>query len=202
MIGRRHALLLPLSLAACGDDGPVRRDFPPLHYDYLTALRLNVASLSIPEPPPPGPLEADSPAPAGEALVRMATDRLSAAGSSGRAAFVIDEVRVRRAGDGFDGALAVHLDVLTTDGTRAGFAEARVARSQTGIRDLRTALYELTRQMMDDMNVEFEFQVRRSLKDWLQTTSTEPAAAPVQRQDLSAPGQAAQPRPAVPPAAM
>ena len=41
----------------------------------------------------------------------------------------------------------------------------------------------MTRAMMDDMNVEFEYQVRRSLKDWLATTTAVPA--PVESQPLT-----------------
>ncbi len=188
-ITRRLALCLPVLLAACGDDGPTRRDFPPLQYGHLTPLRLNVASVSLADPPPPGPLDAQSPAPAGQALQRMAGDRLSAGGSAGSAVFTIDEAVIARVPGGLAGTLAVHLDVLTSAGGRSGFAEARVSRRAVGgSPDLQTALYEITRQMMDDMNVEFEFQVRRSLREWLQEATTAPAPAPVERQELSAPG--------------
>ena len=183
---RRAALLLPLLLSACGGEEPLR-DTPPLHFDYLTPLRLNVASIDVGEAPPPSPVEAASPAPAGEALRRMALDRLAAGGSAGHAAFVIDEARVVRVGSRLEGVLAVHLDVSASGGVRSGFAEARVSQSLTVRGDIRGALYDLTRQMMDDMNVEFEFQVRRSLRDWLQETTTAPPPAPVQQQDLGAP---------------
>jgi uncharacterized protein (DUF2336 family) len=82
------------------------------------------------------------------------------------------------------GVLAVHLDVVTTESVRAGFAEAQVTRTASVPGDLRQALYDLTRQMLDDMNVEFEFQVRRSLRDWLQDTTTAPPPAPVEQQEL------------------
>ena len=51
--------------------------------------------------------------------------------------------------------------------------------------------------MMDDMNVEFEFQARRALRNWLQSAEPAPAPAPVQQQELPAPGrpEAAPPRP-------
>ena len=185
-LSRRIVLLLPLAIAACGGDEPYR-ETPPLRYDFLTKLRLNVGAIDIGDPPPPSPIEAQSPAPAGTALRQMAQDRLAAGGSSGRAVFVIDEARIVRASSRLEGFMAVHLDVLTTDGTRAGFAEARVSRAATARGDLRTALYDLTRQMLDDMNVEFEFQVRRSLREWLQDPTTAPAPAPVEQQELRAP---------------
>ena len=191
---RRAILAVPLLLAACGGDEPVRTSFPALRYDYLTPLRLNVATLAMADLPPPGPLDAQSPVPLGAAVQAMARDRLSASGSGGQAVFTVDEARItgagrRGGGGGLDGVIAVHLDVLTPEGTRAGFAEARVARRSTGTgRDLRGAVYDMTRQMLDDLNIELEFQLRRSLKDWLQDATTAPAPPPVEQQDLRAPG--------------
>lgn len=187
LLSRRLALTAPLWLAACGDDGPPRT-YPPLRYDYLTPLRLNVASVDFAALPAPGPLDGQSPVPPGPALRQLAEDRLSAAGSSGRAVVTVDEARIARTGSGLDGTFAIRLDILSASGVKAGFAEARVARRVSGIdRNLRGALYDMTRQMLDDMNVELEFQLRRSLRDYLQATTTAPAPAPVQKQDLSAP---------------
>ena len=184
---RRSALLLPMLLAACGDD-TVRRDFPPLRYDFLTRLELNVADIAYGELPQPGPLDGTDPTPPGPALLQLLQDRLIAAGSSGRARVTVGEARITRDGDDLDGAMSVRVDIITADGSPAAFAEARVARHATGIgRDLRGALYDFTKQMLDDMNVELEFQLRRSLKDYLQTTSTAPPPPPVQQQDLGAP---------------
>ena len=106
---RRAALLLPLVLAACGgDDLPPRADFPALHYEYLTPLRLNVgAPWMLPGAPPPGPLDGVNPAPPGQALRRMALDRIGAGGSTGRAVFVIDQASITQAGGGLSGVLAV-----------------------------------------------------------------------------------------------
>ncbi len=185
---RRWALLAPLVLAACTADAPPR-SFPPLRSDFLTPLPLNVGTLEIGEPPPPGALDAQSPAPPGPALKQMAQDRLSAGGRVGRAVFTIDEARVLRSGSGLDGVMAVHLEVLGADGARAGIAEARVTRRSTGVSrsELPGGLYDITRLMLADMNVEFEFQLRRSLQPWLQETTTAPAPAAVEKQDLTAP---------------
>ena len=185
MLSRRLALLLPLCAAGCGGAIATRQDFPLLRYDFLTKLRLNVAVIDVAPPPPPGPLDALNPAPPAQALLQMARDRLVAGGSLGRAMFTVDEASIRRTPGGLEGALSVHLDVLTSEGTRAGFAEARVSRRVVGAGDLRGALYDITRQMMDDMNVEFEFQVRRSLRDWLQDAGTAPPPPPVEQQPLT-----------------
>ena len=187
-LSRRSALLMPLIAAACAGQPPVRQSFPPLRYDYLTKLRLNVANIEFAPPPEPGPLDALNPVPPAEALLQMARDRLAPGGSLGRAVFTVDQALISRLPNGLEGALAVHLDVLTSQATRAGFAEARVSRRAVGIgSDLRSALYDITRQMMEDMNVEFEFQVRRSLRDWLQEPTTAPPPPPVERQNLSPP---------------
>ena len=187
---RRLALLLPAVLAACvGDDDVPRQDFPALHYDYLTPLRLNVGAVDVGEAPPPGPLDAQNPASPGAALRQMALDRIGAGGSTGRAVFHIDAAQIAQGGGGLQGVLAVHLDILDPGGGRVAFAEARVSRQSNGSRGgLRAALYDMTRSMMDDMNIEFEFQVRRSLKAWLQDAATAPAPAPVEQQDLDTPG--------------
>ncbi len=185
------AVLLPLIAAGCETAPPVQTTFPALHYDYLTPLHLNVASIDIEDRfvPAPGGPAALAPVPPIDALRQMAQDRLMATGSSGRAVFVIEDASiVPVAGDGLSGTLAVRLDVMTGDGTRAGFAEARVSRVVTGIGgDERAAVYDLVRRMMVDMNVEFEFQVKRSLRDWLQVTTTAPAPAAVEQQDLGPP---------------
>ena len=186
-LSRRLVLLAPLGLAACGDDGPPRV-YGPIRYDYLTPLQLNVASVDMADLPPPGGLDELSPVPIGPAVRQMLQDRLSAAGSSGRAVVTVEDARVARSSGGLDGAVAVRLDIVAADGKPAGFAEARVARRLDGVgRNLRPAIYDMTKQMLDDMNVEFEFQIRRSLRDYLQTTTTAPTPAPVEKQDLAPP---------------
>ncbi|MGI4953804.1 MAG: hypothetical protein ACRYGM_18530 [Janthinobacterium lividum] len=187
VLSRRLLLLAPLALSACGEDGPAR-SFPPLRYDYLPPLRLNVAKVEVADMPPPNALDGASPVPAAAALRQMVEDRVTADGSSGRAVIKIQEARINRSGNTLEGNFAVRVDVFTTDNTRSGFAEARAARTVTGIgRDLRGALYDMTKQLLDDMNVELEFQIRRSLRDYLQATS--PGAVPtgVEQKNLSAP---------------
>ena len=185
---RRMALLLPVALAACSGDDEARQDFPALHYGYLTPLRLNVGAVDVGELPPPGPLDAENPAPPGQALRQMALDRIGAGGTTGRAVFHIDAAQIVQGGGGLQGVMAVHLDILDPGGGRVAFAEARVSRLSDGSRGgLRAGLYNITKSMMDDMNIEFEFQVRRSLKAWLQDATTAPAPAPVEQQNLGAP---------------
>ncbi len=185
MLPRRAALLLPLLAAACAEERQTRTSFAPLRFDYLLKVQLNVAAIEEAAPPQPGPLDALDPAPPIEALFQMARDRLVAGGARGKAVFTIVQADLARDGPGLQGAFAVRLDIVTPEGARAGFAEARVARQSTGGEDLRGDLYDITQAMMQDMNVEFEFQVRRSLREWLQEAGAAPAPAAVEQQPLS-----------------
>jgi hypothetical protein len=194
-VGRRQAggLLLALGLAACGGGrqepqaGP--ESFAPLRYDYLPPLGLNVASVVVELlfVPGGGDLAASDPVRPADAIRQMAHDRLQALGTSGRAVLLINDASILRLGDGYQGSLAIELDIYTSANTRAAFAEARVSASRpiTGGESTRRTLYELTKQLMDALNVELEYQVRRSMRDWL---VEEPAApAPVQQQTLPPP---------------
>ncbi len=193
MIARRTVLLLPLLAAACADDeGP--QSFPLPSYSYLTLLRLNVASVEIDDRSQAvggNTIETLSPLRPADALKQMAHDRLLAGGSAGRAVFVIDQAWIKRTPSGLDGRMAVHLDIYAGGETRIGYAEAQVARRRTSNdmdENARRVLYEFVVQMMGDMNVEFEFQVRRSLKEYLQeTAASAPPPPPVQSQELTAP---------------
>lgn len=201
-LARRAVLVLPLALGACfGGPPPPPTVFPPLTYDYLTKLRLNVGSIDIDDSwnPPFGPAQLGpyAPVPPAAALRQMAQDRLVPTGTAGHAVFKIEDASIVQNGNRLYASFAVQLTVGTTDGTRSGYAEARVVHNATLTDDdpqaLRATLYNLTRATMDDMNVEFEYQVRRSLRDYLQASGvsgTAPPPPPVQTQELPPPGAA------------
>ena len=184
---RRAALLLPLLLFACAPEREAsapapRGGFAPLRYDYLPPVRLNVERLRLDEAfaPPSGPGEVGPLAPVGVAgtLFLMARDRLKAVGVGGAATFSIQTASITRAGNALNGILAVRLDVRDSDNVNRGFVEARVTGTRgMGGQDTRAALYDLLKSMMDDMNVELEYQIRRELRDWL----ADAPAAPVRR---------------------
>ena len=185
-----------LLLAGCGGH-EAAPEFAPPDYSYLPKLRLSIGTLAVEDhatqPSGPDDLAQTAPVPPDQALQRLARDRLIAAGTSGSGVFTIDQASITGSGGGaLDGRLAVHLDILTAGGGHAGYAEAHVSRqfipgTGTSDRGTRAQLYDLTRQMMQDMNVELEYQVRRSLRDWLVDASGAPAAG-VEQQTLPPPG--------------
>jgi hypothetical protein len=182
---RRSALLLPLVLAACG--GEEARVFEPLRYNYLPPIQLNVASIAVEQRFVPSGIDPDvtgmDPVPPIEALKAMANDRLQAFGTTNKAVFAILDGSLVRQDDGVNGSMAVSLTIFDDNGIQLGFAEARVQSRRTGVSgNIRPVLYDMTKAMMSDMNVEFEYQVRHNLKDYL----TSPAApdTPVEQAPL------------------
>jgi hypothetical protein len=187
-LSRRFVLLLPFALAACGgDDEPV---FEPLRFNDLPPIQVNVASIGIeqrfvPSGEPPD-VSNEDPTPPVDALKAMANDRLQAFGTANKAVFAILDGSLTRQDEVVVGSLAVSLIILDDNGTQLGFAEARVQSRHTGPMDhLRSVLYDMTKSMMNDMNIEFEFQIRHNLKAWL-TDSAAPDT-PVEQAPLDQP---------------
>lgn len=167
---RRFVLLLPPALATCSSEpDPI---YEPLRYNYLPPLQMNVAGIQIEERFVPAGVPPDvtsqDPVPPIEALRSMANDRLQAFGTANKAVFSILDASLTRENDTVAGSMAVSLTILDDSGTQLGFAQAQVQSRQTGrIGNLHTLLYDMTKSMMNDMNIEFEYQIRRNLKNWL-----------------------------------
>ena len=169
-------LAVPLSLAACSSGPPVPTNFPPLDYSYLPPITLKVASVQVRDEYLPGPggaqLITEAPEAPATALARMARERLVANGSPGAAVFVIKRASLNQVGDNLDGTMMVELNMRASNGQRVGYADATVTRSTTAPSNespdrMRAALYDLTKEMMADMNVELQYQIQKSLPDWL-----------------------------------
>jgi len=213
--GRRRALILMLAslplLSSCGGGGggTVPVTFAPLRYDYLTPIRLNVATLDIAQPwtaaPDSGDLGQRSPVPPTEALRQMATDRILPTGTAGHAIFTIEDASLRKVGNTYAGNWLVRLEVAADANAGASpsaFIEVNVTRRRGPASDdpaeRSQALYDLVKQMMETMNVEFEYRVRHDLRSWL---AAAPAAAPVEQQNLAPPPDVPTAPQALPPAA-
>ncbi|WP_426955954.1 hypothetical protein [Muricoccus radiodurans] len=183
---RRLALVAPLAIAACGPGAPAPPLAPRIEgYAYLTPLRLNVADLEV-VPALPGPASrTDPPAPRvpAEEVARMGRDRIVPSGSANRARFIVETATLVREGNRISVLLRARVEILEDD-RRVAFAEAEARRTEGGAN---TNAEAIVARAMSDLNVEFELQVRRNLRDWLITASpTGPAEepGPVQREDL------------------
>ncbi len=192
--------LLAAGTAACGGAEPPPPPSGPPSYSHLTPLRVSVERIEI-LPPEPAAVRAMPPAPLLPAdVVRiMAQDRLAAAGGPGHARFrtlAATLVRESTSGGVFTGGserltctLRCRLEVVSPEGQPAGFAEAEVRRTMTGpagseAERVRRA-DEIVRQAGRDLNVEFEFQLRRNLRAVLAAPAAPaPAAAPVEAEPL------------------
>lgn len=186
------ALTLSLMLVGCADDDNTQ-NFPPLTYTYLSQMHLNVSRVDIVDNAPPGSepgdISAKAPTTPDQALQEMARDRLIASGSDGSAIFTITHASIlHEPGGTLKGDLNVQVEVQSPTGTKAGYAEAHVSRSMSpGDQnpESRPVLYALTSQMMQDMNVELEFQVKKSLKDWLVDAGGASLEGAIQQQNLT-----------------
>ena len=184
---RRFMLLLPLAVAACGGYDEEDQVFAPLRYNDLPPIQLKVASIAIeqrfvPASVPPDVSSSDPASPI-EALKAMANDRLQAFGTTNKAIFSILDASMTREDDVVTGSLTVSLAIVDDSGAQLGYAQAHEQSRRTGsVHGLRSVLYDMTKAMMNDMNIEFEYQIRHHLKPWL--TDTTAPAAPVEQMPL------------------
>lgn len=172
------ALVLPVALAGCAGQ-PQPTQFAPLNYDYLGKIHLNVATLDIVDNsvtnPEPGDIGYKSPSPPDHTLRQMASDRLVAVGNTAAATtahFVIDRAFIlHQPGGTLDGQMDIHLDLLNPEGKRVATASAQATQTlhPDPSQDVESPanLYEITKDMMQTINVEFEYQIRHSLNKWL-----------------------------------
>jgi hypothetical protein len=205
VLRRRSLLALPL-LAACANDqssGPYVAPGPPA-YGHLTPLRLKVGALDIREAGSGTAFMVETPAPLlpADVMLLMARERLSAAGGTGSARFTIQTARLSRetataggvfspASESFRCVMRCQLEILSAEEGVLGSATAEVRRDVTGpARDdaQRAALAERVVKLAgQDLNVEFEYQVRRHLRAWLQLVAApgEALPQPVDREALT-----------------
>jgi hypothetical protein len=201
--------MMLLGLAGCGDGEPPPTPYPVLSYSYLTKLRLDAAKLAIDDSWVPSGealhVEYLSPEQPVEALRQLAQDRLEMDGTSGTAEFGIDDASIIQVHDHYDAHFAVHLKLLDDSGKTLGEIKAAVKDTRTFMDDSPDAqkrdLYELVKKTMDDMNVDFEYEMRKHLaKHLLATTPLAPLPPSVQTQDLGKPGSTPPSAPASAPA--
>jgi hypothetical protein len=191
---RSVVLALAVMLTACsfGSEEPPAAS-QPLDFSYLTPLPLNVATLNVeseyvPSGQPPDVTRLDPISPV-QALEQMAQQRLKPVGPSGQAVFTVNNASLVQTGNVITGVMSVMLSIYPSPGVRAGYAQATVTRQISGVEgDLSQPLADLTRNLIDQMNVEFEYRVRQALGRWLLSSGA--TATPVQQVPLQPPGSA------------
>ncbi|PHI95126.1 hypothetical protein BG621_07910 [Parasaccharibacter apium] len=185
------ALLFGLALlTGCAHDEG-NETFPKADYSYLPPLNLNVSQITITSQIQPNydDLTARSPNNPESDLQLMARQRLHTTGTSGSAQFIVTQIEMTKLSHhSFSGTYGVKLTLDDPTHQRHGFITARVHRTieAPGSYSLERDLHTLNTALMDDMNVELEYQVRNHLASWLtDATGTPLNATTVQSQDLS-----------------
>jgi hypothetical protein len=186
---RLAVVVFSLALAACGGSPPPPPVvYKPLDYSYLPPIFLKVTSVTVQNAYLPDPdvatLIAQAPEAPANALLDMARRRLVANGAPGTAAFTVETASINQSGGNLTGVMTARLTVASPDNRTTGYAEASVTNSVTapdadaGPDSLRAALYDLTKRMMDSMNVQLQYQIQRNLGSWV-SYSTNAAVAPL-----------------------
>ncbi len=181
-------LLLALCLAACSSPPPPPVVYKPLDYAYLPPINLKISSITVQNNYVPDPdsatLIGEAPEAPANALSDMLNRRLVPNGTPGTGVVTIETASLDQSGGNLSGTLAVRLDVATPDNRATGFTEATVTASQAapdpddGQPALQAALYSLTKQLMDAMNVQLQYQIQHNLSAWV-SYGVNAAAAPV-----------------------
>jgi uncharacterized lipoprotein YmbA len=191
-----------LTLAGCGSPPPPQ-NFAPLDYSYLPPLVLKVANLNVVNNYVPTPSQAtligQDPEPPATALLAMLNHRIVASGAPGNATVAVVSASLDGVGGNLTGTMTVDVTVTSPDGRSTGYTEATVSASKSAPDDssqMPAALYGLTKQLMDNMNIQLQYQMQHNLSDWLSWSApgAGPLAAPagaIQATPLTAPGAAA-----------
>lgn len=187
-----------IGLTACSHDEP--KTFAPLTYDYLTPIFFNVGQIDVQNVTENQKYPRDvtnlSPILPAVALQNMANTRFQARGSSGKAVFVINRASLQEQGhNGIYGQMDATLDIYNNNNKKVASVQSSVNHtydidSSKGAASSKANLYEATQKLMQDMNVELEFQIRKHLSNWIVDATGTPISGGVQTEDLGKPGEA------------
>ncbi|WP_297368427.1 hypothetical protein [Acidocella sp.] len=174
---RLAAAALLVTLAGCSSSPPP--SFAPLDYSYLHPYVLKVATLNVVNNYTPGPdaqpvLNNDPVSPAAT-LQAMLQHRLVASGDPGTGTVTVQNASITETNGMLSGTMTVDINLQGPRGA-TGFAEASVSATEQAPDDLtsadgQTALYHLTKHLMDLMNVQLPYQLQHSLRAWISWTN-------------------------------
>lgn len=196
-----------ITLTACSHQD--KTQYAPLTYDYLTPIFFNVSQITVQNQTAltsyPQDISNLSPTPPALALNNMANNRLKARGASGNALFIIKRASLqKRDNHTLYGQIDITLEIYNQNHKKV--ATIQVSTNHTyeidrhkGDIDSRANLYDVTQKMMQDTNIELEYQIRKHLEPWLVDATGTPISDAIKTQDLnttSSPSTASNPSPA------
>lgn len=169
-----------LALAACGTTPPTPT-FTPLNYSYLPPILLKVSQINVTNSYVPNPSQVQTaaldPAPPADTLLAMLKQRLQPAGQPGTATVTVQTAYVDQVNGTLVGQMTVDLNLASANGLSTGFTEASVSATETAPdsnapSDMQVALYDLTKRLMTQMNVQLQYQIQKNMPDWISWTNT------------------------------
>lgn len=193
-IGGVLVMALALLLVGCGGGPPSRPVYPELTYSHLGPLKFDAGRLEVVNeyhPPMRAPnVEHEMPVRPALAASRWAKDRLQVTGRNKKLilrftvknAKVVETELARDPGlqgaftyhqsDRYDAELEVLLELITEKGARDSYATAAAHRSITvaenaTLNEREQAQYGLVEQLMRELNVELENNIRQYMGDRL-----------------------------------
>lgn len=186
---RIAAVLGLLGLAACASPPPAPA-YPEITFTHEPAIKLDVRKISIERaytsPGEPPRVEQLFPVSPGAAAERWAKDRLVAAGTGGRARYIVKEASVvetplkttgglegmvtTEPSERYDARVEVELQLIAEDGRTEGTATARAERSisvaeDATLNEREMAWFRMTETMMKELDRQLEKTIRSVFAD-------------------------------------
>lgn len=182
-----------VALTACSHED--KTQYAPLTYDYLTPIFFNVSQITIQDQSAsreyPRDISNLSPTPPVDALKNMANNRLKARGTSGSAVFTIQRASLQESDDdAVYGQIDVTLDIYNKNHKKMGSIQVSTNHTyetdhHKGDLNSRANLYDITQKMMQELNVELEYQIRNHLEAWIVDATGTPISDSIKTQDLN-----------------
>lgn len=183
---KKLVFALPLLvLAGCGTSSPAP-NFAPLNYSYLPPILLKVSQINVTNSYVPTPSQVQTavldPAPPAETLLTMLKQRLQPSGQPGTATVTVQTAYVDQVKGNLVGQMTVDVNLASADGRSTAFTEASVSAMQTAPQsddpaDMQVALYDLTKQLMTQMNVQLQYEIQKNIPTWISWANNGTAAA-------------------------
>lgn len=169
-----------LALAACGTTPPAPT-FTPLNYSYLPPILLKVSQINVTNSYVPTPSQVQTaaldPVSPADTLLAMLKQRLQPAGQPGTGTVTVQTAYIDQVNGMLVGQMTVDLNLASANGLSTGFTEASVSATETAPdsnapSDMQVALYDLTKRLMTQMNVQLQYQIQKNMPNWISWTNT------------------------------